>query len=95
MDADDVAIGKKLSQDSESDAVVGIVEGRHEDKAVGDVEVGVAGGKTLVAEDNRTWQGQFDEGELLAVEGTCSFKASEILGERFVVGVASYSARQR
>ena len=68
MDADDFAIGKELSENSERDAVVGIVEGRDEDKAVGDVEVGVAGGEALIAEDNRARQRQFDEGELLAVE---------------------------
>ena len=68
MDADDFAVGKKLGENFERDAVVGIVEGRHQDQAVGDIEVGVAGGKALAAKDDRARQGQFDDRELLAVE---------------------------
>ena len=45
--------GKELGEDAERDAVVRIVEGRDQDEAVGDVEVGVAGGQALVGERRR------------------------------------------
>ena len=37
-------VGKEFSEDSEGDAIVGIVKGGNENGGIGDVEIGVAGG---------------------------------------------------
>ena len=44
MDSYDLAVGKQLPQDVKRNPVVGVVEGRHEDEAVGDVEIGATAG---------------------------------------------------
>ena len=58
VDADDLAAGEELGQGVQGDAVGGIVEGRDQDEAVGDVEVGVAGRQPLAVEDDRPGHGQ-------------------------------------
>ena len=52
VDADDLAGGEAGGDDVEGEAVVGVVEGGDEDEAVGDVEVGVAGGEALAFEED-------------------------------------------
>src|ERR1700676_3669638 len=73
VDADDFAGGEKLAQDLQRYTVVGVVEGGHQDQAVGYVEVGVAGGESLVAEDYGARERKFDDGELFAAEGAGGF----------------------
>ena len=60
MDTDDFAIGKKLGEYVQRDAVLGIMECGHEDESVGDIEVGITGRQALAAKYNRAWQWQFD-----------------------------------
>ena len=50
MDADDLPPGEEPRQGVEGDSVVRIVEGRHEHKIVGDVEIRVAGRQALAVE---------------------------------------------
>ena len=52
MDAYYFAVGEAGGDDVEGVAVLRIVEGGDEDEAVGDVEVGVAGGETLAFEED-------------------------------------------
>src|SRR5579859_5188151 len=85
--ADDIAAGENLGQNVEGEAVVAVVEGGHEDDAVGEVEIGVAGGDALIAEDDGARHGQLDDGELSAVRSARGFQVMEIFGERGVVGV--------
>jgi len=87
VDADDFAAGKNLGQNVQRHAVVGIVEGGHENQAVGDIEVGVTGGQALAAKEDRARQRQLDEAELLAIGSARGLETLEILGQRRVVGV--------
>ena len=88
VDADDFAIGEAAGYDVEGVAVVAVVEGGDEDERVGDVEVGVAGGETLVGEDDGRRHGEFDDFEGLVFEVAEAAEAVEILGEEEVVFVA-------
>ena len=88
VDADDFAAGEDFSQNVEGYAVVGIVKGGDEDEAIGDVEVGVTGGQTLAAEDDRARHEKLDKRELLAGGGARGLKTGEILGQGGVVEVA-------
>src|SRR5215475_10353141 len=67
VDADDFAAGEMFGDRVEGDAVIGIVKNRDEDEFVGDVEIGVAGGKTLAVEKNRGGHGKFFDAQRLAV----------------------------
>src|SRR6185437_2496598 len=87
MHADDVAPRKNIGEDVECDAVVAVVEGGDEYDAVGDVEIGVAGGDALVAKDDGARHGQLDDGELEAGRRARGFEAPKIFSERDVVGV--------
>ena len=53
MDSDDRPIREELGQDAAGEAVFGIVEGRHEDGRVRDVEVRITGRQTLAIETYR------------------------------------------
>ena len=84
------AVGEAAGDDVEGVAVVGVVEGGDEDEAVGDVEVGVAGGEALAFEDYGCGHGEFDDLEGLVVEVAEAAEAVEVFGEGemvFVVGV--------
>lgn len=87
VDADDVAGGEAGGDGVERTAVVGVVEGGDEDRVVGDVEVGVAGGEALAFEDDRGGHGEFDDMERVAGEVAGGAEAVEVLGERQVVFV--------
>ena len=63
MDADDFAVGEAVGDDVERVAVVAIVEGGDEHEAVGDVEVRVAGGKSLAVMFDVAGHGKFDDVE--------------------------------
>ena len=54
----DGAAGEERGERVEREAVGGIVEHGHEDDLVGDVEIGVAGGKALAVEINGRGHGQ-------------------------------------
>src|SRR6266567_3897263 len=60
MDADDFAAGEHVGKNAERNAVVGIMEAGHEDEAIGDVEVCVAGRHALPAKHNRPRQRKID-----------------------------------
>ena len=74
VNADDFAAGEKLGQDVERHAVVWVVKGRHENLAVGDVKVCVAGGQALATKHDGARKGQLDNGELLAAERARRFE---------------------
>ncbi len=88
VDADDIAIREERGEGVEGDAVVWIMEGGHEDEAVGNVEIGVAGGQALAAEDDWPGHRQLGDGVLLPFPGARGLETGEIFGEYFVVGVA-------
>src|SRR6185312_15973554 len=46
--ADDVAAGENFREDVQGKAIIGVVKDRDKDQAVGEVEIGVAGGHALV-----------------------------------------------
>ena len=73
VDAGDRAVGEAVGEGVEGDAVVGVVEGGDEDEAVGDVEVGVAGGQALAFEDDGRGHGEGEDLEGLAV---CRLRAA-------------------
>ena len=87
VDAGDGAVGETGGDSGEGDAVVGVVEGGHEDERVGDVEVGVGGGEALPVEDDGRGHGEGAEGEGLAVAVAGGAKAVEVFGEGEVVFV--------
>src|SRR3974377_733167 len=58
--------GKRLGDDVERDAVVGVVEHWHQHKAIRDVEVGVACRKALPIEIDRGGHGELDDAQGLA-----------------------------
>ena len=68
MDADDLACGEEVGEDSQGFAVVRVVEGWDEDEVVGDVEVAVACGQALAFKDDGRGHGQFDDVEGLALQ---------------------------
>src|ERR1700743_2691904 len=82
VDADDFVRGKEIRKDSKRYPVLWVVEGGHEHEAVGDVEVGVAGGKALAAKDDGARHGKLDDGPLLAGRGARGLEAGEVFGER-------------
>src|SRR5262249_50787902 len=86
-DADDSAIGEESGEGVERFAVVGVVEGGGQDELVGDVEVGVAGGKTLAVEINGSRHGESFHAERVAVLILHRPEESEILLKSGVVGV--------
>ena len=81
-DADDLAVGKELGEFVEGEAIFGVVEGGYEYQLVGDVEVGVAGGEALAVEEDGFGQGEFFDAEVAHFA-----EQSQVLFERFVVGV--------
>ena len=89
VDADDFAVGEAGGDDVEGVAVVGVVEGGDEDQAVGDVEVGVAGGEALVFEEDRRGHGEFDYFEGSVFEVAEAAEAVEVFGEGEMVFVVS------
>jgi hypothetical protein len=83
---DDLAIGEKFGEGGERDAIVWIAEGGDEDDAIGDVEIGVAGGETLSGEEDG-----FGHGEGFDAQGLAGFifhllEEREIFLERGVIG---------
>src|SRR6476646_8228312 len=68
VDADDLTIGKQISQDIERVAIVGVVEGRNQNQAIGDVKIGVAGGQALSAEGDGAGKRQFDDLQLASLK---------------------------
>ena len=67
-DADDFAAGEKTGEGVECDAVVRVVEGGDDHEFVGDVEIRVAGGETLVVEIDRRGHGERFDAKGAAVE---------------------------
>src|SRR5262249_48604368 len=63
VNADNLMLRQQVRQRVERDAVVRIVERRHEDDAVRDVEVRVARWQAFAGHDHRARVGQFDDAE--------------------------------
>ena len=76
-----IAGGEAGGDDVEGVAVVAVVEGGDQNEAVGDIEVGVAGGEALAFEDYRVGHGEFDDVEGLVLEVAGGAKAVEVFGE--------------
>ena len=89
MDADHGAVGEAFGDGVESVAIVGVVEGRDEDQAVGYVEVGVGGGEALALEEDGCGHGERKYLKGLAVQVAGFVEPLEVLGERKVVLVGS------
>ena len=60
------AVGKELGERVERDAIVAVVEGRHEHDAVGDVEVGVARRQPLAVHHHRARERQLHHAQRAA-----------------------------
>src|SRR6266849_647348 len=87
VDADDLAVGEEVSEDVEGEAVVGIVEDGNENEAIGNVEIGVAGGEAASFEEHWAGRGEFDDGERLAILVGGGAEAADVFAQRLVVGV--------
>src|ERR1700730_16238616 len=87
VDAYDLAIGEEVSEDIQGDAVVGIIEHRDQDDAVGDVKVRVAGGEPVLLENNGAGHRKFDDSEGLAILIDGGAQTSNVFSQRLVVGV--------
>ncbi len=87
VDADDLAVGEEVSEDVEGEAVVGIVEDGNENEAIGNVEIGVAGGEAASFEEHWAGHGEFDDGERLAILVGGGAEAADVFAQRLVVGV--------
>src|ERR1700691_6174750 len=81
----DLSRGEQRCQRVQGDAVVGIVEYWHEDDAVCDVEIGVAGGKTPLLKDYRTRHGKLDDVQRLARLITRGLQTAKVVTQRLVI----------
>jgi hypothetical protein len=79
--------GKYGGQGVEGNAIVGIVEDWNQHDAVGDVEIGVAGGEAAVLEDYGRGHGELDYVERLALLVGHGSETAEIIAEWFVICV--------
>src|SRR3954466_7463007 len=68
-------------------AIVGIVEGRHQDQAIGDIKVGVACRQSLPPENYSTGKRQSDYVELPSLKIGGRGQTAQIVLEWLVVGV--------
>ena len=89
VDADNLAVGEELGQGVERNAIGGVVERGNQNEAVGDVEVGVAGGQALAIEEDGGGHGQGHDAERLAVLIAGRLKPQQIVVQRLVVQVIS------
>src|SRR5215475_12618510 len=83
-DGNDFASREEFGECVEGEAVAGIVEDGEKDDFVGDVEVGVGGGKALAVEVDGSGHGQSFNAEGLAVLVPGGFEEREIFLERRV-----------
>src|SRR4029077_7693385 len=89
MDPHNLAAGKETSNDVECDPIIRIVEGRDQDKIVGDIKVAIAGGQPLSPEDDRAGKRQFDDFQLASLKISSSAQAAQVFLKRFIVSVAA------
>ena len=87
MDADNLAIRKQIAQYIQRDSVIGIVEGRHQNQAIGDIKIGVAGGQSLSAEDHGAGKRQFNDLQLASLQICGGAQTPQVFLQRLVVGV--------
>ena len=87
VDADDAMLRHLALKDFEGKSVVGIAVRREQHDAIGDVEIGVAGGETLAVVLDGPGHGQFDDAERLARGILHGVKPFEILLEDLEIGV--------
>ena len=71
--------GKSSASVSSAMRSLGIVEDRHQHHAVGDVEVGITGGKAAAFKDDRAGHGEFDNLEGLAIVVAGRSQASQVV----------------
>src|SRR4029077_14595681 len=78
-----------FSQQVKREAVVGVVEDRDQNAAVGDIEIPVAGREAPAFEYDRRGHGDFDDLERLSVLIGGSLEAAQVLSQGCVVLVAA------
>src|SRR6059058_6062218 len=81
-------VAEQLGEQPKRSAVVRIVERGHENRAIGDVEIGVTRRKPLAVEVERRGQRQGDDLDLRAVFEPHPFEPLAILLQRSVIDVA-------
>src|SRR5580698_5945817 len=89
MNANDLALGKNLSENTQRHAVVGIMKGWHEHQIVGDIKIRVTGGQPLAAKNNWARQRQFHKSELLAIQSARSLETGQFFRQRHMIVVSS------
>ena len=87
VDADNLAVAETLLEDVGGTGVVVALVGGKDDQAVGDIEVGVAGGKPLPFVVDGRGHGQLDNSGLLAVGQAATVEGGEVLLQGLVVAV--------
>src|SRR5215510_13734625 len=87
VNADDGMVGEYLSQNTEGDAVLRIVERGNEDRGVRDIEVRVAGGESPAVEQHGRGHRQVDDLESTADFGQHVLEALTVFFQRRVVRV--------
>src|SRR5687767_7007035 len=83
MNAGDRVPRKRFSDSVERDAVVGIVERRYKNSAIGDVEVRVAGGEALAVHEHGARKRNGHDLQLVLLRGY--LEAAEIIGRSQMV----------
>ena len=89
VDANDFTLGKQAGKNVERDTVIGIIEGGNEDEIVGDIKVGVAGGQTLSAKDDRAGKRQLNDLKPASVKISGGAEAAKIFLKRCIVGIGA------
>jgi len=87
VNADNGTIGEQLGKNAKRDAVLGIVERRHEHGGIRNVEVRITGGKSHALEKHWGGHGEVDHLHSPPIFQVHSLQPLAILRERFVVHV--------
>src|ERR1700733_11233965 len=83
----DFARREKLGESVERNAIIWIVEHRHEHQAIRDIKIGVAGGRAEAFKDDRARQRDFDDVKSLTMLIACGAEASEIVMQSGIIYV--------
>mgnify|MGYP001595469769 FL=1 len=64
LEANHPAVGEFLLQNSQSAGVIGMMESRDQDDAIGDVKIGIAGGQALALVLDKAGHGQLHDSKI-------------------------------
>src|ERR1700722_2303663 len=88
VNADDWTVAEQLAQNAERDAVVRVVERRHDDGGVADVKIRVASRQTDAVKMQWRWHRQFHDFRYAAIFQAQVADAFPIFREWFIIFIA-------